>query len=125
MIYGFAPHHYNSLLIDFHLLKAVTSTNIVLQSLRWLPVRQRVTFKLATLVHKCLNGRAPGYLAYDFRLAGRGRPDSWSAASMMLDILRRRHWETEHLPSPDRVSGTAFLLPSVIRHCRRQSSESC
>jgi len=30
-----------------------------------------------------------------------------------------------HLPSPDRVSGTAFPLPSVIRHCRRQSSESC
>jgi len=29
------------------------------------------------------------------------------------------------LPSPDRVSGTAVLLPSVIRHCRRQSSESC
>ena len=26
------------------------------------------------------------------------------------------------LPS---VSGTAFLLPSVIRHCRRQYSESC
>ena len=23
----------------------------------WLPVRQRVTFKLATLVHKCLNGQ--------------------------------------------------------------------
>jgi len=32
---------------------------------------------------------------------------------------------SEHLPSPDRVSGTAFLLPSVIRHCRRQSSEGC
>jgi len=45
-----------------------------LQTLHWLPVRQRVTFKLATLVHKCLNGRAPGYLADDFRLAGRGRP---------------------------------------------------
>ena len=27
--------------------------------------------------------------------------------------------------SPDRVSGTAFLLRSVIRHCRCQSSESC
>ena len=58
----------------------------VLQSLHWLPVRQRVTFKLATLVHKCLNGRAPGYLADDFRLAGRGRPGSQSAASMMLDV---------------------------------------
>ena len=60
----------------------------VLQSLHWLPVRQRVTFKLATLVQKCLNGRAPGYLADDFRLAGRSRPGSWSAASMMLDIPR-------------------------------------
>ena len=37
---------------------------------------------------KCLNGRAPGYLADDFRLAGRGRPGSQSAASMMLDIPR-------------------------------------
>ena len=27
--------------------------------------------------------------------------------------------------TPDRVFGTAFLLPSVIRHCRCQSSESC
>ena len=43
----------------------------------------------------------------------------------MWSIIRRRHWETEHLPLPDRVSGTAFILPSVIRHCRRQSSESC
>jgi len=41
-----------------------------------------------TLVQKCLNGRAPGYLAEDFRLAGRGRPGSRSAASMMLDIPR-------------------------------------
>ena len=60
----------------------------VLQSLHWLPVRQCVIFKLATLVHKCLNGRASGYLADDFRLAGRGRPGSRSAASMMLDVPR-------------------------------------
>ena len=33
----------------------------ILKSLHCLPVRQRVTFKLATLVHKCLNGRAPAY----------------------------------------------------------------
>jgi len=62
----------------------------VLQSLHWLPVQQRVTFKLATLVHKCLNGRAPGYhnLADDFCRTGRGRPGSRSATSMMLDIPR-------------------------------------
>ena len=50
-----------------------------------------------------------------------GQPPAWCWTS----LLRRRHWEIEHLPSPDRVSGTAFLLPSVIRHCRRQSSENC
>ena len=50
-----------------------------------------------------------------------GQPPVWCWTS----LVRRRHWETVHLPSPDRVSGTAFLLPSVIRHCRRQSSESC
>jgi len=37
----------------------------ILKSLHWLglPIRQWVTYKLATLVHKCINGRAPGYLA--------------------------------------------------------------
>jgi len=85
------------------------------------------TFKLATLVHKCLNGWAPGYLADDIRLAGRRRPGSRSAALAWCwtSLARRRHWETEHLPSPDRVSGTAFLVSSVIRHCRCQSSENC
>jgi len=43
-----------------------------------------------------------------------GQPPVWCWTS----LVRRRHWETEHLPSPDRVSETAFLLPSVIRHCR-------
>jgi len=38
---------------------------LILKSLHCLPVRQRVTFKLATLVHKCLNDRAPAYLADD------------------------------------------------------------
>ena len=49
------------------------------------------------------------------------QPPAWCWTS----LAQRRHWETEHLPSPDRVSGTAFLLPSVIRHCRCQSPESC
>jgi len=35
----------------------------LLKSLHWLPIRQRLTYKLATLVHKCINGRAPEYLA--------------------------------------------------------------
>ena len=53
------------------------------------------------------------------------RWDCRRTSAWWTSLVRRRHLETEHLPSPDRVSGTAFLLPSVIRHCRRQSSESC
>lgn len=31
--------------------------------LHWLPIKQRIVFKLCLLVHKSLNGRAPGYLS--------------------------------------------------------------
>ena len=37
----------------------------VLRSLHWLPVRQRIIFKIATLMYRCLNGLAPSYLAAD------------------------------------------------------------
>ena len=98
-----------------------------LQSLHWLPVRQRVTFKLATLQftsawtaeHQAI-WPTTSVLPAAVVLV-HGQPPVWCWTS----LVRRRHWETEHLPSPDRVSGTAFLLPSVIRHCRCQSSESC
>ena len=41
---------------------------LVLRQLHWLPVRQRVVFKIATLVHRSLSGLAPGYLADDCQL---------------------------------------------------------
>jgi len=35
----------------------------ILRQLHWLPVRQRVDFKIAFLVFQCLTGQAPAYLA--------------------------------------------------------------
>jgi hypothetical protein len=35
----------------------------LLQQLHWLPVQQRIQFRLATLVFRCLHGTAPRYLA--------------------------------------------------------------
>jgi hypothetical protein len=35
----------------------------VLSALHWLHVRQRITFKVALLMYKCLHGLAPSYLA--------------------------------------------------------------
>ena len=34
----------------------------MLADLHWLPVEQRVTFKLCLIVFKCLHGQAPSYL---------------------------------------------------------------
>jgi len=35
----------------------------VLRELHWLPVRQRIRFKTAVMVYKCIHGLAPSYLA--------------------------------------------------------------
>ena len=35
----------------------------ILKSLHWLPVAERVNFKVALLVHKCLHNQAPEYLS--------------------------------------------------------------
>jgi len=46
--------------------------------------------KLATLVHKCLTGRAPAYLAEYCRQAGTRCPGMRSAGTSMLDVPRTR-----------------------------------
>jgi len=38
-------------------------TQLIRERLHWLPVPERVTFKLAVLAYKCISGRAPDYLA--------------------------------------------------------------
>ena len=47
----------------------------VLRDLHWLPIRQRIVFKLATMVYKCQHGLCPSYLAENCILlsATRGR----------------------------------------------------
>ena len=34
----------------------------MLRELHWLPVQQRINYKLACFVHRCLQGQCPGYL---------------------------------------------------------------
>ena len=49
------------------------TTSPVLRQLPWLPMRQRVEFKLAVLVYKALNNLAPPYLSDDCRLVANTR----------------------------------------------------
>jgi len=64
----------------------------VLHDLHWLPVAQRVCFKLALTVFKCLNGLAPSYLA-DVCIpvsSVAGRRQLRSADTRILDVPRTR-----------------------------------
>ena len=42
--------------------KQESSTTWCLQKLHWLPIKQRIKFKILTLVYKCINNQAPSYL---------------------------------------------------------------
>ena len=61
----------------------------VLCSLHWLPVKQRVNYKVATLVNKSLRGQAPSYLVDDCQLiADSGRHQFRSAHANVLTVPR-------------------------------------
>ena len=62
----------------------------MLRSLYWLPVRQLITFKVATIVHKCLNSYAPVYLSNDLQYAGQRRTGMRSASAALLEVPRSR-----------------------------------
>jgi len=98
-----------------------------LSMMQTLPVRQRIVYKLATLVYKCLFGRAPAYLAEYCRQAGTRHPGMRSAGTSMLDVpcTTTALCDSFHLPSPAHTSGTACQLTFVIRHCPWEHLQHC
>ena len=87
----------------------------VLRQLHWLPVRQRVDFKIVTLVHRSLSGHTPSYLADDCRLV------TDDCAQLTLE-----HWPlvalrvlsaTEHLLSRHHGCGTVCHLSCDNPNC--------
>ncbi len=65
----------------------------LLRDLHWLRVPERIEFKLALLVFRCLHGTAPAYLADDIQrvanLDGRRRLRSGSTAALVIPPTRR------------------------------------
>ena len=66
----------------------------LLRELHWLRVPERISFKLATLVYRCLHGQAPRYLADELRLVAdipsRRRLRSASSPALVVPTTRRR-----------------------------------
>ena len=59
----FLPHPVHFLLLIIGKRKYDHITDTMCHDLHWLPVRQRIQYKLGTMVFKCLHRMAPSYLA--------------------------------------------------------------
>ena len=82
---------------------------ILHEELHWLDVPDRVIFKLAVTVHRCLNGRAPPYLS------------DYCAPVASAD---RRHLRFHQLSTACSTSLSAqHLRPSGLFSCRTHSLE--
>jgi len=63
----------------------------ILQQLHWLPVRQRVLFKIAVLVFQCLAGQALSYLSDDCQPVSDSRPCCLRSSDSLTCVVRRVH----------------------------------
>jgi len=64
----------------------------LLRELHWLRMSQRIDYKLAVLVYRCLNGLAPSYLANDLQcvadLDARRCLRSVSTSTLVVPVMR-------------------------------------
>jgi len=87
----------------------------VLQQLHWLPVRRRIEFKIACLVHQSLSGRTPTYLAADIQLAvdhGRQNPRSANDRTCFLPRTHNTFGDRSFSVAGPRVCNS---LPADLR----------
>jgi len=97
----------------------------VLCQLHWLPVRQRVDFKVATLVHQSLSGISPPYLADDCRLVADARERRLRSTASRTCVVARTY-----STFGDRAFGAAGpglwnSLPSHLKNADISYSEFC
>jgi len=99
---------------DLHPRDHVTS---VQRSLHWLPIRQRIQYKLCVLMYGAAHGYAPEYFIILATLtsATSGRSHLRSADSLTFDILGRgQGWAIGHCQSLVHVPGTHFRLTFAV-----------
>lgn len=68
--------------------KRTQRTSPILKQLGWLPVPARITFRVATLVYKCIHGLAPDYLTKLIRVRTGRSGMRRSQASLIVPIVR-------------------------------------
>jgi len=89
----------------------------ILRQLHWLPVRQRVHYKIAVLVYQCLFDQAPAYLADDCQLISDISTRRLRSTDTATCVVRR-----SHNSFGDRCFASAGprlwnSLPATLRRC--------
>ena len=89
----------------------------VLRDLHWFPIRQRIVFKLATMVYKCQHGLCPSYLAEDCILVSATRVRQHLRSAGRLELLVPRTRTVTFGPRPFAVAGPGVWnsLPPALR----------
>ena len=94
-----------------------------LRQLHWLKAEERIDYKLAVLVHKCLHGTDPAYLADELShssdFANHRKLRSASSLNLIVHRTRLSTYDDRAFPATGPVSGTVFHLTSLLR---RQST---
>ena len=75
----------------------------LLKSLQWLPVRERILYRIATIVYKCLRGEAPSYLTDEIHpiseVESRKRLRSASSSDLVVPSTRLKTIGARAFPS--------------------------
>ena len=93
----------------------------ILRQLHWLPVRQRVTFKIAVLVFQCLTGQVPAYLADDCQLTSDVSTRRLRSTDTAMCVVRRsnnRFGDRCFAAAEPRLWNT---LPVHLRQCESRT----
>ena len=88
----------------------------VLRQLHWPPVRQRVDFKVATLVHQSLYGISPPYLADDCRLVADARERRLRSTASRTCVVTRTYSTFGDRAFAAAGPGLWNSLPSHLKH---------
>ena len=94
-------------------MKKHDSATVALTSLHWLPIRDRIDYKILTLVHKCLSGNDPDYLINLLVHLGvdcEGLRSSNSVRHLLIPTTYWRHLLIKHSAFMDLRSGTKCLM---------------
>ena len=91
--------------------------SLTLQQLHWLPVRQRVLFKIAVLIFQCLTGQAPSYLADDCQLVSDARLRCLQSSYSLTCVVR--HTRNTYGDQCFAAAGPLAwnYLPAELRQC--------